>query len=250
MGAIGVIPARYASTRFPGKILAPICGKPLICWVVENACRASRLDEILVATDDRRIADAVKGTGAMAVMTREDHQSGTDRIAEAVRGRDAEVIVNIQGDEPLIDPGLIDRLAAKLEESSDWDMATAAAAVADAGMVGRPQVVKVVCDARGGALYFSRSVIPHVRDGAVEDNLGLYRRHIGIYAYRKEFLARMVAEPPCELEKAEKLEQLRALYIGGRIAVLDTEESGVGVDTPEDALIVERELKRRMQASA
>jgi 3-deoxy-manno-octulosonate cytidylyltransferase (CMP-KDO synthetase) len=250
MGTIGVIPARYASTRFPGKILAMICGKPLICWVVENACRASRLDEIIVATDDKRIADTVKGSGAVAVMTREDHQSGTDRIAEAVEGRDADVIVNIQGDEPLIDPGLIDRLAARIEESSDWDMATAAAAVTDADMLRRPQVVKVVCDARGRALYFSRSVIPHVRDGAIEDNLGLYRRHIGIYAYRREFLARMVAEPLCELEKAEKLEQLRALHIGGRIAVLETDESGVGVDTPEDAGIVEREIRRRMQASA
>lgn len=246
MGALGVIPARYASTRFPGKSLAEICGKPLICWVVENALRADRLDEVIVATDDERIAEAVKGLDTRAVMTREDHESGTDRIAEAIAGSDADVVVNIQGDEPLIDPGLIDSLAGVLQDSSDCDMATAAAVITDAKMVDLPQVVKVVCDGNRKALYFSRSVIPHVRDGSVEDNLALYRRHIGVYAYRREFLMRMVAEPPCELEKAEKLEQLRALHVGGRIAVLDTEESGIGVDTPEDAAIVERELKKRM----
>lgn len=248
MGALGVIPARYASTRFPGKSLAEICGKPLICWVVENALKAKRLDEVIVATDDERIVEAVKGLNARAVMTREDHQSGTDRIAEAVEGTAADAIVNIQGDEPLIDPGLIDELAGVLQESGDFDMATAAAVIDDVKMLGRPQVVKVVCDRNRKALYFSRSVIPHIRDGVIEENLPLYRRHIGIYAYRREFLMRMVAEPPCELEKAEKLEQLRALHIGGRIAVLDTEESGIGVDTPDDAAIVEKELRARLDA--
>ncbi len=246
MGALGVIPARYASTRFPGKSIAEICGKPLICWVVENALKAERLDEIVVATDDNRIVEAVKGLDVRAVMTREDHQSGTDRIAEAVEGTDAEVVVNIQGDEPLIDPRLIDELAGVLQEDSEFDMATAAAVIDDVQMLGRPQVVKVVCDTNRKALYFSRSVIPHIRDGVIEENLDLYRRHIGIYAYRREFLLRMVAEPPCALEKAEKLEQLRALHIGGRIAVLDTEESGIGVDTPDDAAIVENELRARL----
>lgn len=246
MSAVGIIPARWGSTRFPGKSLVEVAGKPLICWVVENACRATSLDEVIVATDDERIIDAVKSFDVRAVMTRSDHQSGTDRIAEAAEGTDADVVVNIQGDEPLIDPNLIDQLVAILGAGDRWDMATAAALIDDVDMLGKPQVVKVVRDAHGGALYFSRSIIPHIRDEGFEGNLTLFRRHIGVYAYRKEFLARMVAEPPCELEMAEKLEQLRALHIGGRIAVVDTEETGIGVDTPDDAAIVELELKKRV----
>lgn len=245
MKAVGVIPARWGSTRFPGKSLADIAGKPLVCRVVESARKAAKLADVIVATDDRRIAEAVSLSGVRAVMTKEDHQSGTDRIAEAVEGISADIVVNIQGDEPLIDPALIDRLVEKLEESPAWDMATAAAPVRDEDTLLKPQVVKVVCDAGGGALYFSRSVIPFVRDGSPGDNIQLYRRHIGIYAYRKEFLARMVAHAPCELELAEKLEQLRAMYIGGRIAVVETEEAGGGVDTPADVEAVVEELRRR-----
>jgi 3-deoxy-manno-octulosonate cytidylyltransferase (CMP-KDO synthetase) len=247
MVAIGVIPARWGSTRFPGKSLVEILGKPLIARVVENACRAEKLDEVIVATDDERIAAAVEGMNVRAVMTREDHPSGTDRIAEAVEGLEADIVVNVQGDEPLISPALIDELVTTLSCNSDWDMATAAAQITDADMLAMPQVVKVVRAADGGALYFSRSLIPHVRDGDASDDLSIYKRHVGIYAYRKEFLARMVAEPPCMLEKAEMLEQLRALYIGGRIAVLDAEETGIGVDTPEDVATVEAELKKRLK---
>lgn len=246
MRSVGVIPARWGSTRFPGKSLVDICGKPLICRVVENACRASSLDEVIVATDDMRIADAVQSSGVRVVMTREDHQSGTDRIAEAIEGVDADVVVNIQGDEPLIDPGLIDRLAGAVE--GRWDMATAASAITDMEALARAQVVKVVCDDKSRALYFSRSVIPCVRDGLTVKNLSLYRRHIGVYSYSRLFLERLVKEPLCELEKAEKLEQLRALYIGGKIFVIDVAEAGAGVDTPEDVAIVEAELAGRMAA--
>ena len=247
MGVIGVIPARWGSTRLPGKILVEIAGKPLICWVVENACRATKLDEVIVATDDQRIADVVQKLGVRAVMTRADHQSGTDRIAEAVEGQAAEIVVNIQGDEPLVDPSLIDELVGVLAGGNQWDMATASAPISDTETLEKTQVVKVVCDSEGGALYFSRSVIPHVRDGAGDRDLSLYRRHIGIYAYRSSFLARMVAEPQCALEKAEKLEQLRALHLGAKIAVVDSCETGIGVDTAEDVAVVEKELRRRAQ---
>jgi len=243
MRSVGVIPARWGSTRFPGKSLVDICGKPLICRVVENACRAAKLDEVIVATDDVRIADAVQAMGVRVAMTREDHQSGTDRIAEAVQGVEADVVVNIQGDEPLIDPGLIDRLAGAA--AGGWDMATAAVAIDDLDALARAQVVKVVCDEQSRALYFSRSVIPCVRDGLSLANLSLYRRHIGVYSYARAFLEKLVKEPVCELEQAEKLEQLRALYIGGRILVIDVAEAGIGVDTPEDVAIVEAELARR-----
>ncbi len=238
---IGVIPARWGSTRFPGKSLAPIAGKPLIQWVVERARQATRLDGLLVATDDERIRDAVSKMGVEAVLTRPDHPSGTDRIAEAVRGRAADVVINIQGDEPLIDPGLIDELADVMAKGRDWDMATAAAPISGEEEVRNPSVVKVVWDAEGRALYFSRSPIPHLRekDAGPTGSGPLYWRHIGIYAYRRTFLEELVGTPPCRLELAEKLEQLRALYLGCRMKVLQTKESGIGVDKPEDVAKVE-----------
>jgi 3-deoxy-manno-octulosonate cytidylyltransferase (CMP-KDO synthetase) len=244
---VGVIPARFGSTRLPGKSLLPICGRPLICWVVRNALKAKKLDLLLVATDDTRIADAVKETGVKAVMTRPDHPSGTDRIAEAVAGLKAEIIVNIQGDEPLIDPALVDTLVATMLKNPSWDMATAASPLKNPGEVRKSSVVKVVCDRTGRALYFSRSVIPSIRDNDVAGEL-VYRRHIGIYAYRKSFLDRLVAAPQALIEKAEKLEQLRALYMGASIAVVDAVECAPGVDTPEDVEKVERELKRRNES--
>ena len=248
MKAIGVIPARWGSTRFPGKSLAPICGRPMIAWVVERAAGARRLAEVLVATDDERIRAVVEALGFGAVMTRGDHPSGTDRIAEAVRGRDADVVVNIQGDEPLIDPGLVDRLVAEMAGGA-WEMATAAAVIEDPAAVADPSVVKVVCNRHGQALYFSRSVIPFVRDGGF-DRGGLYRRHIGLYAYRRDFLERMVAERPCRLERAEMLEQLRAMDMGARIRVLDWCGELAGVDTPEDVPRVERLMARRREQRA
>jgi len=243
---IGVIPSRWGSTRFPGKSLFPICGKPLIHRVIQRCLKARLLDELLVATDDKRIAEAVKATGVKAIMTRPDHPSGTDRIAEAIRGIKADVVINIQGDEPLIDPGLIDRLAEKMVSNRDWDMATAAAPLNDRKELNLSSVVKVVWDRTGKALYFSRSVIPFLRDADI-DSAGLYWRHVGIYAYRASFLAKLVKTAPCALEKAEKLEQLRALHIGGKILVLKTDHAGIGVDTPADVKYVERELRKSMR---
>jgi len=239
---IGVIPARWASTRLPGKALVPICGKPLIQWVLERTRQATRLDEVLVATDDGRIRDVVTRLGGQAVMTRPDHPSGTDRVAEAVAGRRAGVVINIQGDEPLIDPGLINRLAEVMVADNGWDMATAATPIGSEAELNKPSVVKVVTGERGRALYFSRSAIPFIRDTVPE---GLrHWRHVGIYAYRRAFLDRLVKAPPCALEQAEKLEQLRALYLGAAMTVVETCEIGLGVDTPEDVMLAEAALKK------
>lgn len=242
VSAIGVIPARWASTRLPGKSLVLLCGKPLVQWVYERAKQARKLGSLVVATDDERIRAAVEKFGGKAVMTRADHPSGTDRIAEAVRGMDAEVLINVQGDEPLIDPALIDQLVTAMQSDAAWDMATAASPIAGADELNNPAVVKVVCDAQGRALYFSRSVIPHIRDGDAKFEK-LHWRHIGIYAYRRAFLEKLVKAPPCDLELAEKLEQLRALHIGCRMKVVQTREAGLGVDTPADVARAEQALR-------
>lgn len=243
---IGVIPARWASTRLPGKPLAMIAGKPMIQRVAEQVVKAKSLSAVLVATDDQRIVDAVasfKIPGVKAVMTSANHPTGTDRIAEAVANEKCDALINIQGDEPLIDPALIDRLA-EVMASGDWDMATAAAPIKNETDLKNPAVVKAVFARDGQALYFSRSVIPHVRDAGT-DATGAHWRHIGIYAYRRDYLLKLVAEPPCRLENLEKLEQLRALYIGCRMNVLQVEDVGIGVDTPEDILKVEAILAQR-----
>ena len=237
---IGVIPARWGSTRFPGKSLAPLCGKPMIQWVYERAA-AARLDRLVVATDDERIRRAVEAFGGEVVMTRPDHPSGTDRVAEAAAALDADVVVNIQGDEPLIDPGLVDELARRLAEDDAWDMATAAVPIGDPGDIAAPSVVKVVTAGDGRALYFSRAPIPFARDEA--PRTGLYLRHLGIYAFRRRFLERLVATPPCPIEMAEKLEQLRALYLGARMFVLSTRDTGIGVDLPGDVARAEAALR-------
>ena len=248
MRVVGVIPSRWGSTRFPGKSLHPVCGKPLVRWVAEAALRAKSLDEVVVATDDARIAGALAGMpGVRVAMTRPDHPSGTDRAAEAASPRDGDIVVNIQGDEPLIEPGLIDALAWRLRDDARCEMATAATRVTSLRDLEARSVVKVVCDCGGGALYFSRLPIPCRRDGGPE--LGMYLRHLGIYAYRGAFLKRLVAEPPCALELAESLEQLRALWLGARIAVIETPRAGVGVDTPEDVAVVEALLRERKQAA-
>ena len=242
---IGVIPARWASTRLPGKPLAMIAGKTMIQRVVEQVVKAKSLSAVLVATDDQRIIDAVasfKIPGVKAVMTRADHPSGTDRIAEAVSGEECDVLINIQGDEPLMEPELIDRLAEVMTSGDCWDMATAAAPIKNETDLKNSAVVKAVFARDGQALYFSRSVIPHVRDAGT-DATGAHWRHIGIYAYRRDYLLKLVAEPPCRLENLEKLEQLRALYIGCRMNVLQVEDVGIGVDTPEDIVKVEKILK-------
>ena len=251
MKICGIIPSRFGSSRFPGKPLAMLAGKPLVAWVVEAVKKAKRLDEVLVATDDQRIADAVAAHGGKAVMTPSELPSGTDRVAFAAREffggdfADDDVLVNVQGDEPLIDPALVDALAAKLADDPRWDMATAVSPIRDAADFAAKSVVKVVLDREGGALYFSRAPIPCDRDREPDFASGLFVRHLGIYAYRGAFLRRYVAEAPCEREKAEKLEQLRALWMGAKIAVVATDDVGVGVDTPEDAVRVERLLLER-----
>lgn len=240
---VGVIPARWASTRLPGKPLVMIAGKPMIQRVVERVVQARTLSAVIVATDDQRIVDAVASfdiPDVKAVMTRADHPSGTDRIAEAVAGEECDVVINIQGDEPLMDPALIDRLG-QVMLSGDWDMATAATPIKTEADLKNPAVVKAVFGRDGQALYFSRAPIPYVRDEGT-DVADAHFRHLGIYAYTREYLMTLVAEPPCLLENLEKLEQLRALNIGCRMNVLKVEDVGIGVDTPEDVETVERIL--------
>ena len=222
-----------------------IAGKPLVAWVVEAAKRAESLDDVLVATDDERIVAAVEAHGGKAVMTPSELPSGTDRIACAAgEFADDDILVNIQGDEPLMDPELVDRLVARMKGDGKWDMATAVTPIRSAQDLAAKTVVKVVLDRDDGALYFSRCPIPCDRDREPDLSGGLYVRHLGIYAYRGGFLRKYIAEPPCALECAEKLEQLRALWMGGRIAVIRTEDEGLGVDTPEDAARVEAILAK------
>ena len=251
MKTYGIIPSRFGSSRFPGKPLAVLAGKPLVAWVVEAVRKAKGLDEVLVATDDERIVEAVRQYGGQAVMTPSSLPSGTDRIACAARnflGRDFDdddVLVNIQGDEPLIDPALVEELAAKLRGEAKWDMATAVTPIRSAADFAAKTVVKVVLDRDDGALYFSRAPIPCDRDHEPDFATALFVRHLGIYAYRGGFLKRYIAEPPCALEQTEKLEQLRALWMGAKIAVVRTTDEGVGVDTPEDAERVAKILAAR-----
>ncbi len=240
---VGLIPARWGSSRFPGKPLHPILGKPLVQHVWERVSRCSRLDAVAVATDDERIRAAAESFGALALMTRADHPSGSDRLAEAVQQfPTAEIVVNIQGDEPLIDPALVDQLADVLLADPDIAMATAACPLDSfdtAGDYGDRNVVKVVLSLSGEALYFSRSPIPFPRN---EPSVPAYR-HLGIYAYRREFLENYVRWEPTPLERAESLEQLRALEHGARIRVVTTSHVAPGVDTPEQVALVERLLQ-------
>ncbi len=241
MSSLIVIPARYDSTRLPGKPLLRQTGKYLIEHVYEQALLTKRASTVVVATDDRRIADAVREFDGQVVMTSPDHRSGTDRIAEVAAMKEFshfDTIVNVQGDEPEINPDLIDALI-RLMEKTEVQMATAAAAFENAAEITNPGIVKVVIDQRRFAMYFSRSVIPHDRDGQTTGAsplmlAGLYRKHLGIYAYQKAFLLQLAATEPCALEKLEKLEQLRALYMGAKIIVHDTPQAHHGIDTPED----------------
>lgn len=243
MRILGIIPARYASTRFPGKPLHPIAGKPLIQRVVEQCDQAKSLSEIVVATDDPRIADVAKKF-CRVEMTSDQHPSGTDRIAEVARRCECDAVVNIQGDEPLIDPAVVDAVARALADS---EMSTAATAIRDAAEYDNPNVVKVVVNAAGRALYFSRRTIPYLREAAsrsASEQLAAFPflKHLGIYGYRRETLLKLVQWPISALETAEKLEQLRALDNGIEIAVVKVFHDGVGVDVPADVERVERLL--------
>jgi 3-deoxy-manno-octulosonate cytidylyltransferase (CMP-KDO synthetase) len=230
-----IIPARYASSRLPGKPLLRATGKYLVQHVYERACQ-SRAGVVIVATDDERIVDAVRGFGGRVELTRPDHATGTDRCAEVARRLDADVIINLQGDEPLIEPSALDLLPRLLARDPDADVATLAVPITSAEQWHDPACVKVVCDACGRAMYFSRSPIPFVRDGLPDFTRepSSFLQHLGLYAYRRRFLLSLATLPPEPLEELEKLEQLRILALGRRIHVGVVPHAGRGIDTPAD----------------
>lgn len=245
MQIVAIIPARYGSTRFPGKALALVLGKPLIQWVHEQARKIRGLDGLFVATDDERIRACVEGFGGQALMTRPDHPSGSDRLAEAadlLKLAPEDIVVNIQGDQPVFPPGLVEYLAALFRRDCSAVMATPARRFTDPAIAQDANVVKVVIDHRGRALYFSRSPVPFWREGEKP----YYFKHIGIYAYRVEFLKTFVALPAGRLELAEKLEQLRALEYGYPIQVVETTGDTLEVDTPPDLERLEVYLRENL----
>lgn len=248
MRVTAIIPARYASTRFPGKPLAEIHGKPMIQRVYERTVRSRSIDQVIVATDDERIAHAVRLFGGRVEMTRGDHPTGTDRLAEVAARIDTDLVVNVQGDEPLIEPRMIDQAVAPMKRSAGIVMGTLKTPIASVEEYLSPNVVKVVTDRQGFALYFSRAPIPHPRDLAadLEGNFPLVQasKHIGLYVYRTDFLLTYPKLNPTRLEQLEKLEQLRVLEHGFRIRVVETELGSVGVDTPEDL----EEVRKRVRA--
>ncbi len=235
---VAVIPARYGSTRFPAKALAPICGKPMVQWTYERTSAATLIDRVIVATDDERIIDAIRAVGGEAVMTSPDHQTGTDRIAEAMDGIDADLVVNVQGDEPLVPPEVLDELIQAMIDRPDTQMGTVAVPLpADSPDANDPGIVKAVVAKDGHALYFTRAPAPFARDSRPADAPLLH--HWGIYAFRRDFLSAFVNEEQSPLERCESLEQLRALEMGVKIFVLKAKEAAVGVDFPEDVPKVE-----------
>ena len=245
MKSICVIPARYSSTRLPGKPLKDICGKPMICRVWERASFAKSVAEVIVATDDERILQAVEKNHGQAIMTRADHKTGTDRLAEvAEKFPDTEVIVNVQGDEPLIEPALIDELVSEFVKDKNLQMATVATELLNADEMNNPNNVKVVLDKNNDALYFSRSLIPYPRNAGKSKVF----KHIGIYAYRRNFLLAYAKMEPTPLEQSESLEQLRALENGFKIRVIKSSCRFVGVDTEEDLKLV-NEIYRKEKIS-
>lgn len=243
MKIIVVIPARYGSSRLAGKVLAQETGKYLVQHTYERALCAKRVSEVVIATDDERVLAACRSFDAPCVMTSAAHQSGTDRIAEAVAERPCDIVVNLQADEPEIDPAYIDRVAGLLVDTPDAQMATLLAPFEKAEDVSNPNIVKCVADKNGRALYFSRSVIPYDRQAAGVGELGLYRRHLGIYAYRRDFLMAYTAMPQSTLEKCEKLEQLRVLENGFTILTATVERAWDGVDTSEQYAAFVRRCK-------
>jgi 3-deoxy-manno-octulosonate cytidylyltransferase (CMP-KDO synthetase) len=238
---LAVIPARHGSSRFPGKPLIPIAGKPMIQHVVERVRRAERVSRIVVATDETSIQDAVHGFGGEAILTRRDHQTGTDRVAEVAAHLPADIYVNVQGDEPLVDPGTIDALVSAVIDDHSVRVATPCAAISHAGDIMDPHVVKVVRDFDGNALYFSRAPIPWVRDRG-ESVAARHWKHLGLYSFRSDALLEFPTLPPGELEHLEQLEQLRWLENGFPIRVVETEYDAVSVDVPADVERVEKLL--------
>lgn len=242
-----IIPARHSSIRLPGKMLLALGGKPLILHTLEQAKKAGNISRVIVATDDERIFDTIIESGNEAIMTSSEHRSGSDRIAEVAQGLPTgSIIVNVQGDEPLISPRTIEKAVEAILSDDSADISTTCEAIASIDDLMSPNVVKVVTDRRGYALYFSRSLIPYPREAAMNydgpDNalnnepemLSIFRKHTGVYAYRREFLLQFTKMVPTPLEKLEMLEQLRALENGAKIRVIEVDESSIGVDTPED----------------
>jgi 3-deoxy-manno-octulosonate cytidylyltransferase (CMP-KDO synthetase) len=247
MNVIGIIPARYHSTRLEGKPLVDILGRPMIQHVYEGARRSASLREVIVATDDTRIQRVVEGFGGKAVLTSGSHPTGTDRVAEVARALEADVVVNIQGDEPFIQPGMIDEVVAPLAQNPDIPLCTSMHEVTDREDFSNPNVVKVVVDRAGFALYFSRSLIPYPRNAEGHRVF----EHIGIYAYRRDFLLEFAQLAPTPLERSESLEQLRALEHGRRIRVVLTRQPYIplSVDTPEDLEKARALAKERQRGS-
>jgi len=253
LDATVVIPARYASSRLPGKpileVARQVTGRYIVQHVYERAARAPSVSRVIVATDDPRIVEAVEGFGGRAIITSGEHRCGTDRVAEVARTLASPIIVNVQGDEPDIEPQQVEQVICILAEDERADMGTLACPIADEATWRDPNAVKVVLDERGYALYFSRSPLPFVRDSKdwLRDSPVTPLRHLGIYSFRREFLLRYAAMPPCPLELAEKLEQLRALSAGHKIKVAITDKACLGIDTPED---LEHWLARYRQGPA
>ena len=247
---LAVIPARFASTRFPGKPLAHIAGRPMIQHVVERVRQAKTVSHVVVATDDERIRAAVEGFGGEAAMTRSDHRSGTDRVAEVSAHVQADIYINVQGDEPLIDPGTIDAVVSEMIDDPSIQIATPCIEITESNDIMDPNVVKVVLDFDGNALYFSRAPIPWVRDTSSGVAVSHWK-HLGLYAFRREALVEYPTLPPGQLEPIEQLEQLRWLENGFRIRVVETAHDAVSVDVPADVERVEKLLREgSKQASA
>jgi len=230
---VAFIPARYASTRFPGKVLVKDTGKFLIQHTYERACLAKLPEKVIIAADDEKLIAAAQAFGAECVLTAVEHKSGTDRVAEAVADMHVDIVVNLQADEPEIDPENIDYLARLLIENPDYPMATLAADFERAEQIADPNIVKVIANSNGRAIYFSRSPIPYDRDAGGIGQIGQYKRHLGIYAYRKDFLLKITTLPQTPLEKTEKLEQLRAIENGFQILVGKIKHACDGIDTPQ-----------------
>jgi 3-deoxy-manno-octulosonate cytidylyltransferase (CMP-KDO synthetase) len=250
---IALIPARFASSRLPGKPLIDLCGKSMIQRVYERVQQAKCVKQVVVATDDDRILRAVVNFGGEAVMTRSDHATGTDRLAEVAASRTESIVVNVQGDEPLISPDTIDRAVEPLLVDSSIEMATTCEVLTHGSDILNPNIVKVVCDQAGFALYFSRSVIPAIRQageippitGETVYAPGVWFKHTGLYVYRRHVLLRLANLAPSPLEQLEMLEQLRALYYGHRIKVVPVDQASPGVDTQEDVEKVRRTLQKQ-----
>lgn len=247
--AVGIIPARFGSTRLPGKPLVAINGKPLVYWVWKQAKKAKSLDRVLVATDDARVQRVVQGFGGEAVLTSSAYASGSDRVAAVARKLDYGIVVNIQGDEPLISPAAIDRLVQALQKERDIKVATLAGPIRNESELHDRNVVKVVFDKNDLALYFSRHPVPFLTSNGKRvlrlQNLSTHYSHIGVYAYRKDFLLKFVSWKPSRLERLERLEQLRILENGYPIRVVKTQTKSISVDTPQDVKKVEKVLKKK-----